>query len=96
MVEVGDVIEVATCKIGQAVRKGTVKAVHGPLLAVAWDSGEQTSLISAAGSVSVVGSARSRAAKRDPATKSAPSSGAKKTGSATKKGKGGAKGDNRR
>ena len=79
MVQVGDVIEVATRKIGQAARTGTVTAVRGALMTVTWDSGEETSLIPAAGSVTVVGSAKKPKAKG--------ASGAKKSKAGAKGGK---------
>jgi len=54
MVEVGDVIEITTRKVGQAARKGTVKTVQGALITVVWDSGDETRLIPAAGSLTVI------------------------------------------
>ncbi len=69
MVQVGDVIEIVTRKIGQTVRRGKVKAVRGALITVAWDSGEETSLIPAAGSLTVVGSTRAGAMKSSSAPK---------------------------
>jgi hypothetical protein len=54
MVEVGDVIEITTRKVGQVARKGTVKTVQGALITVVWDSGDETKLIPAAGSLIVV------------------------------------------
>jgi hypothetical protein len=54
-VKVGDSVEAATRKIGQTPRTGVVTAVNGALITVRWDSGDETSLIPAAGSLSVVG-----------------------------------------
>jgi DNA-binding protein HU-beta len=59
MVKVGDVVETATRKIGQTPRTGTVTAISGMLITVRWESGEQTSLIPASGSLAVVGTGRS-------------------------------------
>jgi hypothetical protein len=69
MVQVGDVIEIVTRKIGQTARRGKVKAVRGGLITVAWNSGEETSLIPAAGSLTIVGSARAGEAKSSSAPK---------------------------
>jgi len=59
MVKVGDVVETATRKVGQTPRTGTVTAISGMLITVRWESGEQTSLIPASGSLAVVGTGRS-------------------------------------
>jgi Domain of unknown function (DUF1918) len=55
LVKVGDSVEASTRKIGQTPRTGLVTAVNGALITVRWDSGHETSLIPAAGSLSVVG-----------------------------------------
>ena len=63
---------------GRSARTGTVTAVRGELTMVRWDSGGETSLIPAGGSLTVVGAARSAdtktsspkpAARRTPAAK---------------------------
>ena len=64
MVKVGDSVEAAAQKVGQTPRTGTVTAVRGAVITVRWDSGNETSLIPAAGSLSVVGAARSADTKK--------------------------------
>ena len=98
MVQVGDVIEIVTRKIGQTARRGRVKAVRGALITVAWDSGEETSLMPAAGSLTIVGSAPVGAAKSSSAPKgvSAQKTKTKQTAIAITKGKPGAKKPNKR
>lgn len=64
MVKVGDSVQAATRKIGQTPRTGRVTEVRGALITVRWDSGDETSLIPAAGSLTVVGPARSAATKK--------------------------------
>jgi hypothetical protein len=80
MVKVGDSVEVATRKIGQTPRTGTVTAVRGALITVRWDAGDETSLIPAAGSLGLVGAAGAADSERSslkpvargtPATKTA-------------------------
>jgi hypothetical protein len=70
-VRVGDSVEAATRKIGQTPRTGTVTAVRGALITVRWDSGGETSLIPAAGTLTVIGAARSSPTKKSSAQQGA-------------------------
>jgi hypothetical protein len=63
-VRIGDSVEAATRKIGQTPRTGTVTSVRGALITVRWDSGDETSLIPAAGTLTVIGAARSGPTKK--------------------------------
>jgi DNA topoisomerase I len=63
-VRVGDSVEAATRKVGQTPRRGTVTAVRGALITVRWESGDETNVIPAAGSLTVVGAARSAGTKK--------------------------------
>jgi hypothetical protein len=56
-VKVGDSVEAATQRVGQRPRRGSVTAVSGALITVRWDSGDQTTLIPAAGSLRVIDAA---------------------------------------
>jgi len=78
-VKIGDVVEAATNKIGQTPRTGTVTAVSGTLLTVQWDSGGETTLAPAPGSLSVVRTARSASAKKASRKREAPKPAAAKT-----------------
>jgi hypothetical protein len=51
---VGDRIQVPSQRVGQQARQGTVTAVAGSRITVRWDSGGESSLVPAAGSVTVV------------------------------------------
>jgi DNA-binding protein HU-beta len=55
-------------KVGQASRDGIVTGVDGGLLRIEWSTGEESSLIPGAGSITIVGKARKasgqKAAKR--------------------------------
>jgi hypothetical protein len=53
-VKIGDSVEVATQRVGQRPRRGIVTAVRGALIIVRWDSGDETTLIPAAGSLRVI------------------------------------------
>ena len=55
MVQVGDRVEVASRRVGQHARHGTVVKVRGAMVEVRWDTGEQTSFVPAAGTLTVVG-----------------------------------------
>jgi hypothetical protein len=66
-VRIGDSVEAATRKIGQTPRTGTVTAVRGALITVRWDSGDETTLIPAAGTLAVIGAARSAPTKKSSA-----------------------------
>ncbi len=54
MYRVGDRVEIAGRKVGQQPRKGVVTDVLGSMLRVKWDTGEQTTFIPSAGSLSLV------------------------------------------
>jgi hypothetical protein len=88
MVKVGDSVEAATRKIGQTARTGLVTAVRGALITVRWDSGDETSLIPAAGSLRVVGGAGAEDRKKSspkPAARETPASRTKWEQAAAKK-----------
>jgi Domain of unknown function (DUF1918) len=81
-VRIGDSVEAATRKIGQTPRTGTVTAVRGALITVRWDSGDETTLIPAAGTLTVIGAARSASTKKSaaqPAAGTTPKATPKKT-----------------
>jgi hypothetical protein len=80
MVEVGDRIRLSSMK--GADREGVVTAVTGSLVRVRWLSGEETTVVPAPGTLSVL--AAGQAGPRQRAKKSA----AKKTAGATKRNSG--------
>jgi hypothetical protein len=80
MVEVGDRIRLSSMK--GADREGVVTAVTGSLMRVRWLSGEETTVVPAPGTVSVLAAGRAGPQKR--AKKSA----AKKAAGATKRNSG--------
>jgi hypothetical protein len=97
MVKVGDWVEAATRKIGQTPRTGAVTAVRGALITVRWDSGDETSLIPAAGSLTVIGAAGTAGTKKSsskptgrgtPATRTKPEKAAAKKPATKKAAKG--------
>ena len=55
MVEVGDRVELALVKVGQRPRSGVVSAVRGRMITVRWDSGEESTVVPASGTLSVLG-----------------------------------------
>ena len=55
MAEIGDHVEIASTKVGQPARSGVVTAVRGQMLSVRWASGQESTLVPASGSVTVVG-----------------------------------------
>jgi Domain of unknown function (DUF1918) len=55
MVEVGDRVELAAAKVERRPRNGVVTAVRGRMLTVRWDSGEQSTVVPASGTLSVLG-----------------------------------------
>jgi DNA-binding protein HU-beta len=77
MANVGDRVQIASTKVGREPRVGEVTAVQGNLLTVRWESGEESTLAPASGSISVLSGgtgrrpARSVAAPRKAATKKA-------------------------
>jgi hypothetical protein len=76
---IGDLVRLESTRVGQAPRDGVVTGVDGGLLRIEWSTGEESSLIPGAGSVTIVGKARNSpgkkaaksAAKRAPARKAA-------------------------
>ena len=73
MVAVGDEIELATMKVGQAPRTGTVIAVRERLVTVRWPTGEQSTLVPSPGTLSVVRPVSGKNTKTERSTKSAES-----------------------
>jgi hypothetical protein len=62
MAKVGDQIELASKKIGQEARTGTVTGLSGSMLTVRWSSGHESMFIPGPGSLNVVGHARTKRA----------------------------------
>lgn len=84
MVDVGDEIELATKKIGQAPRIGTVVAIVGSLVTVRWPTGDQTKLVAAPGTLSVIRAAGSKTAKPTSAAAKKKSARTKESGTSKK------------
>src|SRR5687767_9206719 len=55
MVEVGDRVELASAKVERRPRSGVVTAVRGRMITVRWDTGEQSTVVPASGTLSVLG-----------------------------------------
>ena len=55
MAVVGDRVQVASRKIGEAARDGVVTGVTGSLLRVRWSTGEESTVVPSMGSLAVVG-----------------------------------------
>lgn len=55
MVEVGDRVELAAAKVERRPRRGVVTAIRGPMITVRWDSGQQSMVVPASGTLSVLG-----------------------------------------
>jgi hypothetical protein len=55
MVEVGHRVQLAPAKVGRRPRSGVVTAVRGQMITVHWDSGEQSTVVPASGTLSVQG-----------------------------------------
>jgi hypothetical protein len=60
MASVGDKVRVLPNKAGQPPRDGVVTGVSGSLLRVRWSTGEESSFIPGAGSVTVIGKSRAK------------------------------------
>ncbi len=60
MPEVGDQIQVVGTKVDQATRSGVVTDVRGRMVTVQWATGDQSVLVPAPGTVTVVGRADAR------------------------------------
>ena len=72
MVKVGDRVQVASSKVGKEPRAGVVTNVRGAMLTVRWDSGEESSLLPAAGSLTTVAASRRAAPRKASAKKAGP------------------------
>jgi hypothetical protein len=90
--KVGDQIELAATKVSQAPRTGVVTGVSGRMITVRWPSGEQSIVVPAPGTLTVIGrkggtpgrskvqsapSRRAKASKRVPAARTLKTTGAK-------------------
>ncbi len=64
MADIGDRVQVASTKVGQAPRDGVVTGVIGSLLRVKWSTGEESTFAPKMGSLIVVGRARSGSKRR--------------------------------
>ena len=53
MVQVGDHIVVESEKVGTPPRRGEVKGVSGRMITVLWETGEQSTFVPSAGSLTV-------------------------------------------
>ena len=67
MAQVGDRVQVSSTKVGQAPREGVVTRVSGPLLRVRWSTGEESSLVPGAGSVTILATRRAPSGRKTPA-----------------------------
>lgn len=66
MATVGERVHVASRKLGQPPREGVVTAVSGRLLRVKWSTGEESTIIPGAGSVSIGGKPKVSTRTRPP------------------------------
>jgi hypothetical protein len=74
MAKVGDRVELAAAKVERRPRSGVVTAVRGPMITVRWDTGEQSTVVPASGTLSVLGhKAKSTGQTAKKATKKAAS-----------------------
>jgi hypothetical protein len=64
MADIGDLVQVASTKVGHAPRDGVVTGVIGSLLQVKWSTGEESTFAPKMGSLSVVGRATSSSKRR--------------------------------
>ena len=55
MPDIGDEIELASKKVGQEARRGTVTKVGGSMLTVRWASGQESVFVPGPGSLTVIG-----------------------------------------
>ena len=81
MPEIGDRVAIAGNKVGQVPREGVVRAKTGNLIRVEWDSGEESTMMPAPGTLTVL---RGRAATRGAGRKAAPKKAAPKKAATTK------------
>ena len=66
MAQVGDRVQVSSPRVGQAPREGVVAGVSGALLRVRWSTGEESSLVPGAGSVTIIASRRGPSRRKAP------------------------------
>jgi hypothetical protein len=53
--EIGDHVQLAAVRVDQAPRTGVVTAVRGAMITVRWPSGEQSVVVPAPGTLTVIG-----------------------------------------
>jgi hypothetical protein len=85
MAAVGDRVQVASKRVGQAPRDGVVTGVSGGLLRVTWSGGEESTITPSMGSLMVVGKVRARAKKGGSTAKAASKKAVKKAAKAPAK-----------
>lgn len=61
MADIGDRVQVVSSKVGQVAREGLVTGVNGAMLRIRWSTGEETTVVPAVGSITVVSRATGRA-----------------------------------
>ena len=64
MPDVGDQVRIASTKVGEAPREGVVTSVIGQLLHVRWSTGEESTIVPASGSMTVIGKLKHAKAKK--------------------------------
>ncbi|HZQ86507.1 MAG TPA: hypothetical protein VFA83_16790 [Acidimicrobiales bacterium] len=83
MPEIGDRVAIAGNKVGQAPREGTVRAKTGSLIRVEWESGEESTMMPAPGTLTVLpgrrGTRKAAPKKAAPKKAAAKKTAAKKT-----------------
>ena len=58
MANIGDRVQALSSKLGQSPREGVVTGVSGRLLQVRWSSGEESTIVPAVGSVTIIAKAK--------------------------------------
>jgi len=77
---IGDRVQLESTKVGQVPRDGVVTGVDGALLRIEWSTGEESSLVPGAGSITVVGRVSGKTVAKRTSNKRAPArKAAKKT-----------------
>ena len=80
MAEIGDRVSIAANKVGQVPREGVVRAKTGNLIRIEWESGEESTIMPAPGTLTVLrkgrGAAKQAAGKGAAAKKTAAGKGA--------------------
>jgi hypothetical protein len=88
--EIGDQIQLVAVKVNQAPRTGVVTGVRGAMITVRWSSGEQSVVVPAPGTLTVIGrDAPEQAAPKATAKNRAPKPPAPKTAKRTPRPKAG-------